>query len=54
MGIFDKLFGEKGNCCNAETKKTNCSCGGDCNSLNKDTIEIRILGSGCKNCQSLN
>lgn len=53
MGIFDKLFGERGSCCNAETKKTSCSCGGDCSSLNGGIIEIRILGSGCKNCQTL-
>lgn len=52
MGIFNKLFGEKG-CCNAETKKTSCSCGGACNSSAEEATEIRILGSGCKNCQTL-
>lgn len=53
MGIFNKLFGEKESCCNAETKKTSCSCGGACSSLTEGTMEVRILGSGCKNCQNL-
>ena len=53
MGIFDKLFGEKESCCNTKVKETSCSCGGTCSSSTDETIEVRILGSGCKNCQTL-
>ena len=53
MGIFDKLFGSKESCCGEEAKNASCSCGGECNSSTKNIIEIRILGSGCKNCNAL-
>lgn len=53
MGVFNKLFGEKKSCCNGENKKMSCSCKGDCSSSVDRTIEVRILGSGCKNCQTL-
>lgn len=53
MGIFDKLFGSKERCCGKEVEKNSCSCNGGSNSSTDGAIEVRILGSGCKNCQTL-
>lgn len=52
MGIFDKIFGKKGCCCSAgaeikEEQKTEC-----CSDENVG-LEIRVLGSGCSSCQTL-
>ncbi|MFR4479267.1 MAG: thioredoxin family protein [Fusobacterium sp.] len=53
MGIFDKLFGSKERCCGEEVEKNSCSCNGGCSSSTAGAIEVRIIGSGCKNCQTL-
>lgn len=53
MGIFDKLFGSKERGCGEKVEKNSCSCNGECNSSTDGGIEVRILGSGCKNCQTL-
>lgn len=45
MGIFG--FGKK-----KETEGCSCGCGGNCTSDHTDAT-ILILGSGCKNCQTL-
>lgn len=50
MSIFNKLFGNKGCCCSTsqESSNTNNSC-----SCDEADMEIRVLGPGCKNCQTL-
>lgn len=50
MGIFDKIFGEKKCSCSYEKKIEKLV---EENNLEKDTLEIRVLGSGCKSCQTL-
>lgn len=50
MGIFNKIFGEK-KCSYSCEKKTEKLV--EENILEKDELEIRVLGSGCKNCQNL-
>lgn len=62
MGIFDKIFGKKGCCCSAgaeikeeiKAQETICSCGGTCDTTSEEKkFEIRVLGSGCSSCQTL-
>ena len=50
MGIFNKIFEEKKCSCSCEKKTEKLV---EENILEKDELEIRVLGSGCKNCQNL-
>ena len=50
MGIFNKIFREKKCSCSCEKKTEKLV---EENILEKDELEIRVLGSGCKNCQNL-
>lgn len=59
MSILKKIFGGCGCSCGTEVKEepkvqeTTCTCG-SCNSESEETkMEIRVLGPGCKNCQTL-
>lgn len=62
MSIFNKLFGKKecGCSCRTEVKEepkvqeTTCSCGGNCEGIvERNKMEIRVLGPRCKNCHTL-
>ncbi|NME35949.1 MULTISPECIES: thioredoxin family protein [Fusobacterium] len=57
MGLFDKLFKKDCGCsCGAEKiekvdiEKTSCQC--ECKNSDKKVL-VKILGSGCKNCNTL-
>ncbi|MGL4789984.1 MAG: thioredoxin family protein, partial [Anaerotignaceae bacterium] len=54
-GIFGKLFGkEEKACCGGEATKETCDCGGKCNTpFIEGAMTIKILGTGCKNCTTL-
>lgn len=60
MGLFDKLFKKDCGCsCSAEKieetkkEKTSCSCDCNCGSSSDKKVLVKILGSGCKNCNTL-
>lgn len=64
-GFLAGLFGgnKSGGCCNMEiveeSEEQNCCCGGSCcgtdagKEAGSETAAILILGTGCKNCQTL-